>query len=46
MMKKAAAEVNKQPLVLTHREIELAKQQSKPSITQMEHNRYLGSATR
>eukprot|EP00946_MAST-07B_sp_MAST-7B-sp1_P002729 g2729.t1 len=40
-MKKAAAEVNKQPLVLTHREIELAKQQSKPSITQMEHNRYL-----
>ena len=36
-MKKAAAEVNKQPLILTHREIELAKQQFKPSITQMEH---------
>ena len=39
--KKAAAEINKDPLVLTHECFEIAKGQSKPSITPREHQRYL-----
>jgi len=39
--KKATMEVNKKPLVITHECFEIAKGQSKPSITAQEHQRYL-----
>lgn len=44
--KKATMEINKTPLLITHECFEIAKNQSKASITPQEHNKYLAQRSK